>query len=285
MKNPLTVPRALLTVALASALILLSASVPAAADPSLDAKEETLLQLLNEYRQDNGRDSLAPSAELNAAADWFANDMVSKGYYADDHLDSLGRNPTQRGADFGYPWGVGENLGAGSIFDDPQRILDAWKGSPSHNANLLGSSYEMVGIATDTGSYGWYWVLDFGTVLTEPAPDATSSPATPTPPPPGTTTPTPSPTPSTSPTMTPAPLTGLPVISGDANCDLKVATIDALAVLRSNAGYEVDSDCISNGNVDCDDDHDALDALAILRWIVSQPISLDDGCPPIGATL
>ena len=203
--------------------------------------------------------------------------MASKGYFADDHIDSLGRNPTQRGAAFGYPWGVGENLGAGGLFDDPQRLFDAWRSSPSHNANMLGSSQAMIGIgaASSESGYGWYWVLDLGTVLTEPIPDPTPAPTP-------SASPMPSPTPSA--TLTPAPSPPL-AIRGDANCDLLVGSTDALTVLRSEAGYDVDSECIGNGNVDCDDDHDALDALAILRWVVSQPISLDGDCPPIGAAL
>jgi len=275
---------ALITVTLAIMLLILSTTVPAAADPSLNAKEQALLQMVNEYRQDNGLGNLVPSTRLNAAADWFANDMASKGYFPDDHIDSLGRNPTQRGAAFGYPWGVGENLGAGGIFDNPQAIFNAWKSSPGHNANMLGSSYEMIGIAADTSqsAYTWYWVLDLGTALIESTPDPTPDP---TPTPSASPLPSATPTPNPSPSPTPAPPATPLAISGDANCDLLVGSTDALTVLRSHAGYRVDSECIENGNVDCDDDHDVIDALAILRWIVSQPLSFDDDCPPIGTAL
>ncbi|MFQ5352470.1 MAG: CAP domain-containing protein, partial [Candidatus Binatia bacterium] len=209
--------------------------------------------------------------------DWFANDMASKNYFPSNHEDSLGRGPGQRGAAFGYPWGVGENSGAGGVFSDPQAIFDAWRGSPGHNSNMLKSIYSMAGIGVAVNSqsnYGWYWVLDLGTVLTEPGPAPTPAP-TPTP------AATPAPTASPSPPPTSAPQTPT-AIRGDANCDFSVGSLDALTLLRAEAGYDVESECLEYGNVDCDGDRDALDALAILRWVVSQPMSINEDCAPIG---
>jgi uncharacterized protein YkwD len=90
---------------LATVALVFSVAGSGVAAPSLDIKEQALLEFVNGYRQENGLGTLVPSAELNAAADWFANDMASKGYFPDNHVDSLGRTPTQRGAAFGYPWG------------------------------------------------------------------------------------------------------------------------------------------------------------------------------------
>lgn len=279
----LRIPLPVLAVSITlAALAIQSSAAPSTAGPSLDERELTLLQLINDYRQENGSSALVPSAQLNAAADWFANDMASKNYFPSNHEDSLGRSPGERGADFGYPWGVGENSGAGGFFSDPQEIFDAWRGSSGHNSNMLGSLYSMVGIgvaANSQSTYGWYWVLDLGTVLTEPAPAPTPTPApTPagTPPPNASPAPTPSPSPSTTPPQTPN------AIHGDANCDFSVGSLDALIILKKQAGYDVDSECLEHGNVDCDDDVDTLDALAILRWVVSQPISTNENCSPIG---
>ena len=265
---------------LLATLVIQSNAAPSTAAPSLDESELTLLQLINDYRQENGLSALVPSAQLNAAADWFANDMASKNYFPGNHEDSLGRSPGDRGADFGYPWGVGENSGAGGSFSDPQEIFDAWKGSAGHNTNMLRSIYSMVGIGVAVNpqsSYGWYWVLDLGTVLTDPAPAPTPAPTpTGTPPPAATPAPTPGLSPTAPPPQTPE------AIRGDADCDYSVGSLDALMILKTQAGYDVESECLEHGNVDCDADLDAVDALAILRCVVSQPLTTDEDCSPIG---
>ena len=46
------------------------------ADPSFDSEEQAFLALINEYRLQNGRAPLITDCRLNAAADWFANDMA-----------------------------------------------------------------------------------------------------------------------------------------------------------------------------------------------------------------
>jgi hypothetical protein len=62
-----------------------------------------------------------------------------------------------------------------------------------------------------------------------------------------------------------------------------VESEDALFVLRESAGYAVEADCLGGTDVNCDGSRDTLDALAIMRWVISLPVSLPDGCPPIGA--
>jgi uncharacterized protein YkwD len=135
------------------------------ADNSFDAQESAFLGLINAYRAQNGLAALTVSTNLNRSSSWLAVDMASKNYF--DHTDSLGRAPSQRATDCGYPSGAGENIAAGTVWDTAQEAFDAWRNSAGHNANMLNSSYKQIGIAryNRSGStYGWYWVTDFGLV-------------------------------------------------------------------------------------------------------------------------
>jgi uncharacterized protein YkwD len=133
------------------------------ASPSLDASESELCGLINEYRAANGLQPLMVSQDLNEASDWHTDDMVANNYLS--HTDSLGRNAFQRMAAFGYNHATskGENIAAGSA--SPSATLTQWKNSATHNANLLSSSYKVMGIAHSYGAgttYGHYWNNTFG---------------------------------------------------------------------------------------------------------------------------
>ncbi len=137
--------------------------MPPDADAALDSEEQAFLNVINSYRQANGLRALSLNAKLNAAADWMSNDMAAKNYFS--HTDSLGRDPFQRMADFGYDYNTwkAENLTAG--IDAAQAAFDLFKASPGHDANMLNPNFKVIGIgrAYAAGStYGWYWAADFG---------------------------------------------------------------------------------------------------------------------------
>ena len=135
------------------------------AQAALDAEESRFLALINTYRAQNGLGTLANSTNLNRASAWMAQDLGANAYFA--HTDSLGRSPSARAQDCGFPGGAGENLAAGTVQDTAQEAFDMWKASAGHNANMLNSSYRSIGIARQyvAGSpYGWYWVTKFGLV-------------------------------------------------------------------------------------------------------------------------
>ncbi|MCK9518498.1 MAG: CAP domain-containing protein [Dehalococcoidia bacterium] len=180
--------------------------------PSIDAEEQAFLGLLNSYRAQNGLSALSLNPTLNQAAAWMANDLATNRYFA--HADSLGRSPYRRAVDCGYAEGAGENLAGGTVMDTAQKAFDAWRGSPNHDANMLGIYYREVGIARhyDPASpYKWYWVTNFGAMqgggaVATPTPSPTRTP-TPTPTVAQTSTPSPVPTstpPVATPTRTPA---------------------------------------------------------------------------------
>ncbi|MCK5219555.1 hypothetical protein KAR10_08535, partial [bacterium] len=67
---------------------------------SLGDEQALFLQLINEYRVQNGHSTLEINSYLQVASQWHSEDMASKNYFS--HTDSLGRDPFQRMADFGY---------------------------------------------------------------------------------------------------------------------------------------------------------------------------------------
>jgi cysteine-rich secretory family protein/Calx-beta domain-containing protein len=167
------------------------------ASPSLDTSETELCGLINEYRAANGLQPLLVSQDLNEASDWHTDDMVANNYLS--HTDSLGRTAFDRMAAFGYNYATakGENIAAGSA--SAFATLTQWKNSAPHNANILSSSYKVIGIAHSYGAgttYGHYWNNTFGGFV-----DAGATPCS------G------SPTPSPSPTASPSPSPTAPVIT------------------------------------------------------------------------
>jgi uncharacterized protein YkwD len=186
------------------------------ADYSLDGEEQAFLGLINGYRQQNGLGALGISTNLNRAAAWMVNDLAANNYFS--HTDSLGRSPYQRAIDCGYPSGAGENLAAGTAWDTAQAAFDAWKASPGHNANMVLSYYQVIGIArlhAPGSTYGWYWVTDFGASPDGGgSPPPTNTPAnTPTATPTSSATPSlsgSSPTPTSSPSATSTPTSASP---------------------------------------------------------------------------
>lgn len=136
--------------------------------PQLDEEEIAFVALLNEYRAARGVEPLMTSATLSAAADWHAHDLGGGDTFS--HHDSLGRDPTQRARDCGYPAGAGENIAGGTRLDTARAALTIWQGSSPHDSNMLTAGYRVIGVARayyPEAMYGWYWVANFGRELAE----------------------------------------------------------------------------------------------------------------------
>lgn len=131
--------------------------------PGLAKEELELLAMINVYRQANKLPTVVINNTLTNAARWMSLDMASKHYL--DHTDSLGRTAFKRIAAFGYPSDThrGENIGAG--FETAAGVMEGWKNSPAHLANLLNPNYRVVGISRiydPAAPYKWYWTTDYG---------------------------------------------------------------------------------------------------------------------------
>jgi len=293
-----------LTAALALAAMISPGTRGTGADPSFDGDEQALLTLINNYRAQNGRAPLATDCRLNAAADWFANDMAIDNYWPVNHHDNEDppRSPGERAAAFGFDAPIGENIAGGVPFAAAEDVFAAWKESPGHNSNMLRESYVAIGIGRayhPNAKYGWYWVTDFAAYVPPPAqpscaPPATPSPtvlaATPTAPAP---TPTPSPSPTAEPTPQPTPE---PLVWGDTDCDNEIGPIDSLRVLRLDAGLSTTTPgtCLPMGeplfvngtlrlwgDVNCDGP-DPVDSVLMLRHDAGLPVQVPAGCPSLG---
>jgi hypothetical protein len=168
---------------------------------SMDAAENQVLALVNEARTGAGLPALLASPGLARAAAWKSEDRSSSYGGGLSHTDSLGRSPSARGADCGYPGQVAENIAYG--YPSPASVVDAWMGSPGHRANILNTYYVVAGVGYADGA----WTLDFGIVNdSSAAPPPVATPTSPPPPPPPPSPPaTPSPLPSPTPSPTPEP--------------------------------------------------------------------------------
>ncbi|MCA9328725.1 hypothetical protein KC959_03065 [Candidatus Saccharibacteria bacterium] len=110
---------------------------------------QTLTNVLNSFRSENGLVTLTEDVRLNAVAQSRAIDMVSKQYYA--HLSPEGKTfvdlYTQNGlSNTMYSC---ENLLLSSSADEKQALAD-WLASPAHKACMSDKLMNRVGVASIT---------------------------------------------------------------------------------------------------------------------------------------
>ena len=118
---------------------------------NIDAFAYEVLNLVNNYRIENGLGTLTWNQGLaDAAAIRSAEAAVCWSHTRPD----------------GSAWNTvsnlthGENLGKG--YNSPQDVVNAWKSSPSHNANLLESRFKTLGVAYTLNEKGYVWAQEFG---------------------------------------------------------------------------------------------------------------------------
>ena len=132
-----------------------------------DAEELRFLQLINDYRKDNGLGPLLLSDTLSVASERHSHDMARYHFFA--HITAassyyaVGSEPWDRMRAEGYDYNtfMGENIAVG--YESAEAAFAAWRSSPSHNAAMLDGRYRVIGIARihPPGSR-WYWATDFG---------------------------------------------------------------------------------------------------------------------------
>jgi uncharacterized protein YkwD len=191
----------------APALQKISSGHQEVAGPCADPTLVSLLDLINGYRGQAGRQPLRFSTSLTAAAQHHAESMATFDYF-DYALEPENITFDQNIRNFGYPGTyLGVDIAAGVASTDAATVFRQWQASPSQAANLLNSRFEAVGLgksANPGSTYVNYWVAAFGD---DPSDTITC-------PPPATATPTPTPTPTSSPTPTaPASPTASPTAS------------------------------------------------------------------------
>jgi hypothetical protein len=113
-----------------------------------DIRIERLYDLTNEERVNQGMPALKYSNELALAAQNKAQHMFQHNYWA--HFGG-GKSPWDFILESGYSYEVaGENLAKGFMFSEG--VLDGWKNSPTHYANIVRPEYDEVGFAVINGN-------------------------------------------------------------------------------------------------------------------------------------
>ena len=126
---------------------------------------EKVLELLNEYRRENGLsevvhdDTIATAAMHRAVesayADWnmtaYENGIIKR------HIRPNFEKASTILDYYGLTGSYGENYGR--YQDSPEEIINDWKASSSHNSLMLGNYTRAgIGVAQDSEGY-YYWIL------------------------------------------------------------------------------------------------------------------------------
>jgi len=111
----------------------------------LSEEEQRTLDLINEYRTENGLNELKPFSELQEVAKLKAEDLVNNKYFA--HVSPTLGTPFEmlKNNEIDYKI-AGENL-AGS--PTPEKAVEAWINSTSHRENILEEKMHIVDYLKD----------------------------------------------------------------------------------------------------------------------------------------
>ncbi len=120
---------------------------------------QALLEELNGYRAEQGLAPLVYSKVLEQTIDAHVSDLWERGFFS--HTNPDGEGPGDRAVRSGFCHTyVGENIAAGQ--KSIAQVMQAWKDSPSHDANMLEPEYVYVGIGFFVDPAGrHYWGQTF----------------------------------------------------------------------------------------------------------------------------
>ncbi len=131
--------------------------------------EQEVVQLTNRIRLDHGLPPLKVVDSLTHAARFHATDMSEDNYFSHTSYDWANGELVQscswsdRLVTYYADWqSLSENIAAG--YSTPAAVVDGWMNSEGHRKNILSpSNWEIgVGYFEGSGTYGRYWVQDFG---------------------------------------------------------------------------------------------------------------------------
>lgn len=112
-----------------------------------DIRVDRLYALTNEVRTSQGLPPLRYNDKLAVAAQDKAQHMLTNDYWA--HFGG-GKSPWDFILGAGYSYEVaGENLAKGFMYSES--VVDGWKASPTHYANLIRPEYDEIGFAVTNG--------------------------------------------------------------------------------------------------------------------------------------
>lgn len=125
---------------------------------SLTEEENKTLELINEYRQENGLEELKPFFELEQVSKLKAEDIVENNYFS--HTSPTLGTPFEMLKNNGIDYIIaGENLAGNQT---PQKAVEAWINSPAHRDNILEEKFKYTGISViESPIYGKVFVQLF----------------------------------------------------------------------------------------------------------------------------
>ena len=135
----------------------------AAISASALAHAEDMAQMISQYRREHGLSAVKTDPQLTAIAAHQAKAMAASGVM--DHSVAGSFASRISGAHTGM---AGENIAAGT--KTWAETLRSWENSPGHNANLLQSNADSVGVAVarnDQTRYKTFWAM----VIAEKTPE------------------------------------------------------------------------------------------------------------------
>ena len=124
----------------------------------LSQEEQEILDLANEYREQNGLEALKPLARLQQTAKIKAKDLVENEYFS-HHSKQLGTPFEMLKANQVVYDIAGENL-AGNM--TPKKAVESWINSKTHRENILEGRFNYTGVsAIESPIYGKVFVQLF----------------------------------------------------------------------------------------------------------------------------
>jgi uncharacterized protein YkwD len=173
------------------------------------ADESELISLTNQARVSHGLSALRVDSTLTSIGRWRSKDMIVRDYFSHSIPNPPGGDVFNEMDRRGYCYSVaGENIGWNNYPDSTatQQIQNAFMGSAGHRANILGKSWDRIGVGAYKGSDGkkMWTVLFANRCGSNPAPKPKPR-ATPRPAPRATPRPTPRPRATARPIPTPSP--------------------------------------------------------------------------------
>lgn len=109
-----------------------------------------IVSLVNELRLQKGSRVLEVVPALTLSSQAKADDMAKNHYFS--HTSPDGKTVASLELKYGYDYEfAGENLAMG--FNSPKEVVDAWKKSATHYANLVDTDFNNTGIGVKSGEY------------------------------------------------------------------------------------------------------------------------------------
>lgn len=109
-----------------------------------------IIRLTNEERKNVLVAPLSEDSHLSQAAYAKAEDMLVKSYFS--HTGPDGKKLADWLKEYGYRYSVaGENLAVG--FSDAKEVVNAWKESKTHYANMIDPDFSQIGVGVVVGNF------------------------------------------------------------------------------------------------------------------------------------